>query len=1054
MRGMRRHWLGAMLLAGAALPAVAAAPLPDSFDLGRGPQGELCRADRIWSDPAASGMFDRVYGVRCRGWTDTGSVGRLFLVTAGAKASAAVAAQQDARMSCGAPAAVTVERLGRGEGRRCLEREAGYDAVAVSIPRGKQLLVVEGLGRFLPNLLAGARAMAGVGKVPTGAELPKATIDLGAAPAPAAGALAGARTLDREALDGRKVEVLDYSIRGQHSEAREIVTRYLARLPADVPVGDRIEFTLDAALSESNLGYGDIAGAYLDRAATLLAGPDAPRGSLAEELRTKLAVYRAVDALNRRDFANAATLASAALALDPSAGAEVAGGGPLQDPFLLRQINNAGGSRSLTARDTSWVRPLILRAQTLYVRGAALRAQGQFQEAQEVLRQAERLMQRFDDSGLELSNLLWLRSGVAAEQGRVAMRLKQPAEARAAFARAASVLERSSVYADTPLVAQRRIEYANALLAVGDGAAARKEFDQAVAVLRANGPSASAGITGLDGYFGLLAAEIARGGAGAEPAKATFFEASQLISPPAVATQIAQLQKIFESGSSDAAVRAKALQDLDRDARAIATRLSTLPPSATRDRAALEAELGQVEARAAQVRSELAGDQQFQQAAESVVTLTELKNALAPNEAYLKLLSLAQASYAIVVRREGVAVYATTPGTAGLAKLAATVRQSIDGTVAADGRVIPLVYDVESAFALKEALLGPADSLLNGATTLVTEPSGPMTQLPFGVLVADKASVDAFAESVKLNSRDYSRVRFVAGAYRIDTAVSPRSFVIGRTQTPTRAQYSYLGLGNHARPTPTELAALPNRGAFAGRCAVRADALRAGFAAMKSIGAAELATAAKVMGADAKVVQQDAFTDSALDDGKGLGGTLRDFAVVHFATHGLKEGELDCDSPPALITSIAETGDSDGLLSFEEIAGLSMDANLVVLSACNTAAQTTASRASGSGFRARPGQAATLNGLVRAFLVAGSRAVLTTHWAIPDSFRARDGRQVAASTALVGTLFEAGVKGGMGDALKTAQTTMIANVDTSHPYYWGAFMLVGDGSRSMLARAK
>ena len=263
----------------------------------------------------------------------------------------------------------------------------------------------------------------------------------------------------------------------------------------------------------------------------------------------------------------------------------------------------------------------------------------------------------------------------------------------------------------------------------------------------------------------------------------------------------------------------------------------------------------------------------------------------------------------------------------------------------------------------------------------------------------------------------------------------------------------YLGFGYHAVPDAAELAAVPNRGAFAGRCAARADALREGFASLKPIGLKELAAAAAVMGPGSKLVEGADFSDSALDAAGTTGTGYRDFAVVHFATHGLKEGELDCDSPPALVTSIADNPASDGLLSFEEIANMEFDANLVVLSACNTAAETTASRASGSGIRVRLGQAQTLNGLVRAFLVAGSRAVLTTHWAIPDGFNTRDGRQVPASTQLIETLFKTGATESIGDALRTAQVQMITNPDTSHPYYWGAFALVGDGARSMLARA-
>ncbi len=616
-----------------------------------------------------------------------------------------------------------------------------------------------------------------------------------------------------------------------------------------------------------------------------------------------------------------------------------------------------------------------------------------------------------------------------------------------------SRLDRSSIYTDTPLVAQRRLDYARFLASAGDISEARIQYERALEVLKRAGPSGSSGITGLEGYFAVLANDVAAPGAAGAAARAQFFLASQFIAPPAVAAQIAQIEKIFESGSSDAAVRAKALQDLDRESRVLSTRLASLPDSAAKDRAEVRAALDAAEARAVQIRTELAGDQQFQQASDTVATLTEVQAALRPHEAYVKLLTLPGTTYVIAATHEAAAIYAAGLPTAELTKLATDVRASIDGNVAADGRVIPLVFDIEGAFKLYQALFTPGQAVLQGVTSFVTEPTGAMTQLPFGVLVIDRTSVDAFAVSVTKNSRDYSQVHFLASAADLTTTVSPRSFLVARTQKASRAQRPYLGFGFHAVPDAAELAAVPNRGAFAGRCAARADALRGGFASLKPIGAKELAAAAAVMGPGSKLVEGRDFSDAALDAQGTSGNGFRDFAVIHFATHGLKEGELDCDSPPALVTSIADDPSSDGLLSFEEIANLGLDANLVVLSACNTAAETTASRASGSGLRVRPGQAQTLNGLVRAFLVAGSRSVLTTHWAIPDGFKTRDGRQVAASTALIETLFKTGAHDSIGNSLRTAQAQMIANPDTSHPYYWGAFALVGDGSRTMLGRA-
>ena len=98
---------------------------------------------------------------------------------------------------------------------------------------------------------------------------------------------------------------------------------------------------------------------------------------------------------------------------------------------------------------------------------------------------------------------------------------------------------------------------------------------------------------------------------------------------------------------------------------------------------------------------------------------------------------------------------------------------------------------------------------------------------------------------------------------------------------------------------------------------------------------------------------------------------------MHFATHGLLSGETEmfaaAKAEPALILSPPKTGseEDDGLLTASEIAQLKLDADWVVLSACNTAA----------GESDRPGTEA-LSGLARAFFYAGSRALLVSHWAV------------------------------------------------------------------------
>jgi CHAT domain-containing protein len=143
-------------------------------------------------------------------------------------------------------------------------------------------------------------------------------------------------------------------------------------------------------------------------------------------------------------------------------------------------------------------------------------------------------------------------------------------------------------------------------------------------------------------------------------------------------------------------------------------------------------------------------------------------------------------------------------------------------------------------------------------------------------------------------------------------------------------------------------------------------------------------------------------------------------------------GELHCEAQPGLVLSPpltpAQTTAADGLLTASEIADLKINANLVVLSACNTGA------AGGTRFGG-----GALEGLADAFFNAGAHAVLASHWEVPS----------AATQALMTNTFANLAKDPRHDAaeaLRQAQLALIAQDATAHPFDWAAFTLIGDGA--------
>ncbi|HMO09099.1 MAG TPA: CHAT domain-containing protein, partial [Paracoccaceae bacterium] len=152
--------------------------------------------------------------------------------------------------------------------------------------------------------------------------------------------------------------------------------------------------------------------------------------------------------------------------------------------------------------------------------------------------------------------------------------------------------------------------------------------------------------------------------------------------------------------------------------------------------------------------------------------------------------------------------------------------------------------------------------------------------------------------------------------------------------------------------------------------------------------------------------------------------------VLAFATHGLLSGELPGLEEPALALTPPEvpTALDDGLLTASEIADLRLDADWVILSACNTAG--------GAG----PGGEG-LSGLARAFLFAGARAVLVSHWPVRDDAAAR------LTTGAFDRLADGRARG-KSEALRLSMLALMEDgrdPSLAHPSAWAPFVLAGDG---------
>ena len=151
---------------------------------------------------------------------------------------------------------------------------------------------------------------------------------------------------------------------------------------------------------------------------------------------------------------------------------------------------------------------------------------------------------------------------------------------------------------------------------------------------------------------------------------------------------------------------------------------------------------------------------------------------------------------------------------------------------------------------------------------------------------------------------------------------------------------------------------------------------------------------------------------------------------MQFSTHAALAGQMRSNAEPGLILTPPDTAtpEDDGYLTASEIAGLKLDADWVILSACNTAAGGAES-------------AEALSGLARAFFYAGARALLVSHWAVYSNATVKLISKAVSTMATDSSV-------GRSEALRRSMMALIEKGEPyeAHPAYWAPFVVVGEGS--------
>ena len=323
-------------------------------------------------------------------------------------------------------------------------------------------------------------------------------------------------------------------------------------------------------------------------------------------------------------------------------------------------------------------------------------------------------------------------------------------------------------------------------------------------------------------------------------------------------------------------------------------------------------------------------------------------------------------------------------------------------------------FDVDSARKLYAATLGDVAAGLEGASELTVAPSGRLLSIPFELLVTDTGSAAASASTPYLVSK-FAITHVLSGANLLRMREASAKAVSAKAQR-------WFGFGDARKMTQAEAMRLyPFDRCGESRSASDILQLPPLPGAEK-----ELTAAGRLYHATpADALRNVGFTRNAV-----LSRSYENYSVLHFAAHALLSNEVACQDEPAIVTTLTGTEQDTSLLTatdiFANMGKLKLNADVVVLSACNTGG--------GSGKAGGEG----LSGLARSFFFAGARALMVTHWPVDDE------TNVHLVLETLNSMRDS-ASGALAPALRKAQLKLMATAGYEHPFFWAPMAVIGEG---------
>jgi CHAT domain-containing protein len=978
--------LAALLLAGCAATPVGDDGTAVDLDVGTNQSGEPCTLSGRPAPAKIAEAGARYYSLQCGRWEQPS--GSLFVAGVGAGSAESLArdgwwrTRLEQFLDCDVPTGTSVLDGVAAIAMDCRLQKGGWAFQALAVQIGDKVYLADSIpSAFGPmeqaiGALSGRRAADALGGDES-EEMRRLQ-----------GRLAGADFDIRDITQYNDLRRLAryHNRRGEYALAEQQYRRALT--VAEQERAEQVAFlAMHIALELSNQRKFDAAEAMFERADAALPGS----GNVGVD-RARLAGYRAMHLANQRRNAEAAALAGEATRL-----------------FQAQGYAGDTGAFDLTAGHeftaTSGLLTATTGADLLASEGASAWAnavKSSMVETRTLLNQG-----RVDAAETELTQArkLYAQNPQAPRTWSVQLDVlgAEIAERRGQLGKAERLLK-SAVATDAGLVGSSR-SGGLAWLALGRINARQGKEGQALNAFREGFAvfAEQGGSVDVDAAMPYFRIGAKRGG---KALAAELFEAAQLVTSATVTRQIAEVTARLESGDQAVSGLIRDIQDAQRERERVREQIDVAGAASAPATEALRRRYEEINAalQGLELEVQSASPQYNQLVLFEAIPVGRVQQGLRAGEGLSQLLIGADGGVGFLVTRDDIRIYPVELTSAEARRIVAALRAPVE-----DPLDIP-PYPVDAAYRLYQTLYGPVTAELSALRHLVTIPSGDLLSLPFAMLVVEPPP--------PVSGFDYSGVTFMVARHALTLAPAVQSFASLRDAKPSQARYPFLGFGDPL-PGGNTSAVLAGAGMTrSAQCAQEAG-LIANFAPLPDT-AFEIRESAKALGAGpGSVVLGRAFTERAVKQ-----RPLDRYRIVSFATHGLLPSKLACLNDAALVTTPGSGAYADGLLEASEVAAeLKMDADLVVLSACDT------------GGGGESGEA--LSGLARTFFFAGARNLLVSHWEVPS----------LTTTELLVQSFRKLSTPGMtsAEALRQSQLGIIATGAYSHPKAWAGFTVVGHG---------